>query len=93
MAETLRGRTPYSPEPGRIYELASPSGGMFRCEGLAHGCMFNAWFVNVRSGWYFLAHGVGIYPDGRIDWDYSTAGRFTTPPEWQALREKHVSVP
>ena len=33
--------------------------------------------VNVRSGWSFLAHGVGIYPDGRIDWDYSTDGRFT----------------
>lgn len=33
--------------------------------------------VNVLSGWSFLAHGVGIYPDGRIDWDYSTDGRFT----------------
>ena len=27
--------------------------------------------------WHFRAHGVGIYPDGRIDWDYSTAGQFT----------------
>lgn len=77
MAETLRGRTPYSPEPGRIYELASSSGGRFFCESRASGSLFNAWMVNVLSGWYFLAHGVGIYPDGRIDWDYSTAGQFT----------------
>lgn len=68
-------RTPFSPEPGKIYELASPSGGKFYCE--SRGSLFSAWMVNVLSGWYFLAHGVGIYPDGRIDWDYSTHGRFT----------------
>lgn len=77
MAETLRGRAPFSPEPGRIYDLASPSGGKFYCERLQYGSVFNAWMVNVLSGWSFLAHGVGIYPDGRIDWDYSTGGQFT----------------
>ena len=71
-------RTPFSPEPGKIYELASPSGGRFLCQKLQYGSQFNAWMVNVRSGWSFLAHGVGIYPDGRIDWDYSTGGQFTT---------------
>ena len=70
-------RTPFSPEPGRIYRLASESGGDFYGERLQIGSLFNAWMVNVRSGWSFLAHGVGIYPDGRIDWDYSTDGRFT----------------
>lgn len=70
-------RTPYSPEPGRIYDLASASDGKFYCERLQYGSLFNAWMVNVLSGWSFLAHGVGIYPDGRIDWDYSTGGRFT----------------
>lgn len=69
-------RAPFSPEPGKIYELASPSGGKFYCESRPSFSMFDAWLINVRSGWYFLAHGVGIYPDGRIDWDYSTAGRF-----------------
>ena len=71
-------RTPFSPEPGKIYELASPSGGRFLCKGLWYGTqLFDTWMINVRSGWSFLAHGVGIYPDGRIDWDYSTAGQFT----------------
>lgn len=70
-------RTPFSPEPGKVYELASPSGGRFYCESRPSGRLFDAWMINVRSGWFFLAHGVGIYPDGRIDWDYSTAGQFT----------------
>ena len=77
MANTKTQRTPLSPEVGQIYSLASESGGEFYCERLQHGSAFNAWLVNVRSGWRFLAHGVGIYPDGRIDWDYSTDGRFT----------------
>ena len=34
MAETLRGRAPFSPEPGNIYELASPSGGSVFAAGL-----------------------------------------------------------
>lgn len=89
MAETLRGRTPFSPEPGKIYELASPSGGRFLCKGLWYGTqLFDTWMINVRSGWSFLAHGVGIYPDGRIDWDYSTDGRFETPPEIDARGAK-----
>ena len=29
-----------------------------------------------ESGWTFKAHGLGMYSDGRIDWDYSTGGRF-----------------
>ncbi len=77
MANTKTQRTPFSPEVGQIYSLASESGGEFYCERLQHGSAFTAWMVNVRSGWRFLAHGVGIYPDGRIDWDYSTDGRFT----------------
>lgn len=77
MANIKNERTPFSPEPGQIYSLQSASGGEFYCESLQAGSAFNAWMVNVRSGWRFLAHGVGIYPDGRIDWDYSTDGRFT----------------
>lgn len=69
-------RAPFSPIPGQIYELASPSGGRFYCENLQSSSQYNAWMVNTLSGWQFLAHGVGIYPDGRIDWDYSTHGQF-----------------
>lgn len=88
MSKEIKGRTPFSPEPGKIYELASPSGGRFLCQRLQYGSQFNAWMINVRSGWSFLAHGVGIYPDGRIDWDYSTDGRFETPPEIDARGAK-----
>lgn len=77
MSKESKTRAPFSPEPGKIYELASPSGGRFYCESRPSCSLFDAWLINVRSGWYFLAHGVGIYPDGRIDWDYSTAGQFT----------------
>ena len=31
---------------------------------------------NVWSGWRFTAHGVNMYEDGTIDWDFSTNGRF-----------------
>lgn len=72
-----RTRTPFSPEAGTVYDLASSSGGRFYCERRQLGSQFNAWLVNIFSGWRFLAHGVGIYPDGKIDWDYSTDGRFT----------------
>ncbi|MBQ1576682.1 MAG: hypothetical protein IIZ83_06955 [Oscillospiraceae bacterium] len=85
MADRMKESTPFSPEPGKIYE--NEGGGVFRCESLSGGNMFDAWMVNVRSGWYFLARGVRLYPDGRIDWNYSTGGRFTTPQEWPALRQ------
>ena len=31
---------------------------------------------NVASKWTFRAHGLGMYEDGSVDWDYSTEGRF-----------------
>lgn len=77
MIRNTNDRTPFSPEPGKIY--TNDNGAKYYCEKLQYGSLFNAWMVNVASGWTFLAHGVGIYPDGRIDWDYSTGGRFETP--------------
>lgn len=32
---------------------------------------------SVASYWTFIAHGIGRYDDGSIDWDYSTGGYFT----------------
>lgn len=32
--------------------------------------------INTLSGWSFIAHGVNIYEDGTIDWDFSTDGHF-----------------
>ena len=86
MSKEIKGRAPFSPEPGKIYE--NEGGGRFLCQKLQYGSLFNAWMVNVLSGWSFFAHGVGIYPDGRIDWDYSTDGRFETPPEIDARGAK-----
>lgn len=36
----------------------------------------NAVMRNILSGWTFTAHGVNMYEDGTIDWDFSTNGRF-----------------
>ena len=60
-------------KPGQIYE--NEGGGTFRC--LKEDYLSDvAIMQNIKSGWTFMAHGVGIYIDGRIDWDYSTGGRF-----------------
>ena len=82
----IRSRTPFSPEPGKIYE--NEGGGRFLCEGRWHLARGAHWMINIVSGWRFLAHGCGIYADGRIDWDYSTDGRFETPPEIDARGAK-----
>lgn len=31
---------------------------------------------NVKTGWTMRAHGVQVYADGTIEWDYSTGGYF-----------------
>jgi hypothetical protein len=56
--------------------------------GMANGA---AILANIRSGWTFAAHGIHGHEDGRIDWDYSTEGRFVDgnrydylPPTWKA---------
>ena len=37
---------------------------------------YNVYLRNLKTGWTFLANGIGYYPDGSIDWDYSTEGHF-----------------
>ena len=64
-------RKAFRPEVGGVYE--NQGGGIFRC--LKSG-RDRSKMQNVRSGWTFQAHGVGVYADGRIDWDYSTGGVF-----------------
>ena len=34
----------------------------------------NPTLMNVRTGWEMVVHGLGIYDDGKIDWDFSTGG-------------------
>lgn len=68
-------RTKFTPEIGTEYE--NISGGTYKClssgNGLPIGC---ATMQNTKSRWTFIAHGIGIYDDGTIDWDYSTSGCF-----------------
>lgn len=66
-------RKSFVPETGRLYE--NEGGGIFRCLQVDYYRQ-TASMRNERSGWTFDAHGVGIYKDGRIDWDYSTGGFF-----------------
>lgn len=61
----------FGPDVGEVYE--NVGGGMYRCLMIGDG---SALMRNVLSGWTFIAHGLGVYADGRIDWDYSTDGKF-----------------
>ena len=72
-----RDRKPYVPENGQIYR--NHGGGIFRCKSAAfrsnwHGIC--ARMENVASGWTFQANGIHGYPDGSIDWNFSTGGHF-----------------
>ena len=73
-----RSRRQLEPEVGKVYENAG--GGMFMCIDAGgfynSGISDNATFMNIKSFWALDAHGCGVYEDGRIDWDYSTNGRF-----------------
>lgn len=67
------GRQKFTPVPGRTYR--NRAGGEFFClRGLDEP--YNAEMQNVASGWTFKAYGCAMYPNGTIDWDYSTGGYF-----------------
>ena len=70
-------RVYFRPKYGVIYE--NHGGGHFKCidrHPLKRGREWNAVFQNIKSGWILLAHDVRQYPDGRIDWAYSTGGHW-----------------
>lgn len=66
-------RQKYTPLPGFIYR--NQGGGEYRCLRCLSD-LYHAVMQNTASGWTLNAHGIGIYPDGTIDWDYSTGGHF-----------------
>lgn len=39
-------------------------------------CDDNTAIFKSSGGWICTAHGIGIYSNGLIDWDYSTNGHF-----------------
>ena len=68
----METRKKFTPEPGKIY--TNKGGGTYLC--VRSFTPETPTFVNTLSGWTLRAHGVGIYDDGTIDWDYSTDGYF-----------------
>ena len=37
---------------------------------------YKATLKKKKTGWTLVANGLGRYPDGSIDWDFSTEGHF-----------------
>ena len=68
----MNKRKKFSPVPGKIYENAG--GGYYRCITILGNGI--ALMQNTISKGACIAHGCGIYEDGRIDWDRSSDGRF-----------------
>lgn len=69
----MNTRKRFTPVPGHIYR--NQGGGQYLClECLMYSG--EAVMQNTASGWTLQAHGCGIYPDGTIDWDYSTQGHW-----------------
>lgn len=66
-------------EAGKVYRLNGQKS-QFECLHQYMGSFYSPQhsyrMINVKSGWCFIAHGVNIYSDGSIDWDFSTDGYF-----------------
>lgn len=67
-------RKPFTPQPGASYR--NQGGGVFECIETFDSKDGGAVMRNRTSGWTLNAHGIGIYDDDSIDWDYSTNGHF-----------------
>lgn len=63
-------------EAGRVYR--NRGGGKYWC--IAGDGDAVARMQNTASGWMLLAHGTQMYPDGTIEWNYSTEGHFAPLP-------------
>lgn len=65
-------REKFTPKKNTVY--VNQGGGCFMCLFVKEDG--TAVMQNVASQWTFTAHGIGIYEDGAIDWDFSTGGYF-----------------
>ena len=89
MTESLReyyaSRTPFEPHSGETYLNINGITYLCKCgRGLGEAVM-----QNPRSGWTFIAKGIGMYADGRIDWDHSTGGAFETVEQGREPQESN----
>lgn len=66
--EYRKTRKPLLPILNEWY--TNEGGGVYKClRVFGEG---DAIMRNISSGWTLHAHGLSVYEDGRIDWDYST---------------------
>lgn len=70
---------------GVKYELHTTNGDrhgkVLECISRCCDDVYSAYTCVIRStltGWTMTCHGINMYPDGSIDWDFSTDGMFTT---------------
>ena len=65
---------------GSLYKLHDRDGYVLECIRLIPDDKYSPYTALVRStvtGWTIVIHGVNQYPDGSIDWDFSTGGIYT----------------
>lgn len=82
MIDVIENRKPFAPVFGNVYE--NEGGGEYRCidpvplDHRSDPCdaLMQSTTVTTWGAWTFMAKGVHIYPNGKIDWDYSTGGAF-----------------
>ena len=59
--------------PGHTY--TNHNGSEYLCKSISE-CS-SAIMERVKNGWTLVAHGIQMYGDGTIEWDYSTGGHWT----------------
>ena len=75
---------------GSLYKLHDHDGYVLECIRV-FGDNYSAYCARVRSivtGWTMDLHGINVYEDGSIDWDFSTHGIFTDRDEDGVLHER-----
>ena len=66
-------------QAGKIYR--NRNGSDYLCK--ASRDKWHGWHTmeRVSDGWTLAAHGICMYEDGTIEWDYSTGGRWSSEEE------------
>lgn len=72
----------FTPQPGFLYtlrcKLANGQTSVYKC--IHVNSDGTALMANIASGWTCLVHDILRYPDGQIEWGYSTGGYFAVVP-------------
>lgn len=76
---------------GSLYKLHDHDGYVLECMEFITNDYYDSHAARVRStitGWTMTIHGINMYEDGSIDWDFSTNGIFTDRDEKGVLHER-----